>query len=64
MKKLEHCFQSTVEIPRIKVAKKQKLETLVNEESLTLAKFIRNETKIWYPRLPFLTQIREGNINE
>lgn len=51
-------------MPRIKVGKRQKLETLINEESLTLAKFIRNEPKIWYPRLPFLTQIQEGNFNE
>ena len=42
----------TVEIPRIKVGKKQTIETLINEEALLLAKFLRNERKEWVPRIP------------
>jgi hypothetical protein len=43
-----------VEIPRIKHDKKQTLDTLINEEALLLAKFLRNERKAWNPRLPKL----------
>jgi hypothetical protein len=32
-------LESTVEIPRIKVGKRQTLETLINEEVLLLAKY-------------------------
>ena len=39
-----------VEIPRIKVGKKQTIETLINEEALLLAKFLRNERIDWIPR--------------
>jgi hypothetical protein len=30
---------------------KQELETLINEEALLFAKFLRNETKEWKPRI-------------
>jgi hypothetical protein len=40
-----------VEIPRIRHGKKQTLDTLINEEVLLLAKFLRNERKEWIPRL-------------
>lgn len=33
-------------IPRIKVGKRQEIETLINEEALLLAKFLRDETKV------------------
>jgi hypothetical protein len=45
-------FESSVEIPRIKHGKRQTLDTLVSEEALLLAKFLRNEGKEWNPRLP------------
>ena len=51
MKKLEIFFESNVEIPRIKVGKKQTVETLINEEALILAKLLRNERNNWVPRL-------------
>jgi len=51
MKKLEIYFDSTIEVPRINVGKKQSIETLINEEALLLAKFLRNERKKWKPRL-------------
>jgi CRISPR/Cas system-associated endonuclease Cas1 len=51
MKKLNNFFESTVEIPRIKVGKKQSVETLIREEALLLAKFLRHERKTWTPRI-------------
>ena len=33
------------------VGKKQTIETLINEEVLLLAKFLRNEHKNWKPRI-------------
>ena len=43
--------ESKVEIPRIKVGKRQNIETLINEEVLLLAKFLRNEKETWIPRI-------------
>ena len=54
IKKLNAYFESTVEIPRINVGKKQKLETLIDEEALLLAKYPRDERKNWTPRIPKL----------
>src|SRR4030042_1769582 len=50
LKQSEDFFQSTDGIPRIRVGKKQKSETLVNEEALLLAKFLRCERDEWMPR--------------
>jgi hypothetical protein len=49
--KLKAYFESYVEVPRIRVGKKQKIETLINEEALLLAKFLRNEHTSWLPRI-------------
>ena len=49
---LNGLFNREVEIPRIKHGKKQTLDTLISEEALLLAKFLRNERKEWIPRLP------------
>lgn len=54
IKKLNVYFESKVEIPRIKVGKRQKLETLIDEEALLLAKYLRNERKSWEPRIVML----------
>jgi CRISPR-associated protein Cas1 len=54
MKQLNRYFESSVEIPRIKVGKKQIIETLINEEVLLLAKFLRDEWKMWIPRIAVL----------
>ena len=51
MKKLEILFETTVEVPRIKVGKKQTIERLINEESLLFAKHLRNERRNWAPRI-------------
>jgi CRISPR-associated protein Cas1 len=44
-------IESKVDIPRIKVGNVQTLETLISEEALLLAKFLRNERKEWNPRI-------------
>lgn len=54
IKKLNVYFESTVEIPRIKIGKRQKLETLIDEEALLLAKYLRDERKSWVPRIAIL----------
>jgi hypothetical protein len=52
MKELDDYFELIIEVPRIKVGKKQKIETLINEEALLFAKYLRDERKTWNPRLP------------
>jgi CRISPR-associated protein Cas1 len=49
--KLQDYFMRTVKIPRMKVGKKQELETLIDEEALLLGKYLRNERKEWIPRV-------------
>jgi len=51
VKSLNEYFQIKVEVPRIRVGKKQEIETLINEEALLLAEFLRNEKQTWIPRL-------------
>lgn len=43
-----------IEIPRIIIGEKQELETLINEEALLFAEFLRNETESWQPRTAIL----------
>jgi len=52
---LKSLFEKKVEIPRIKHGKRQTLDTLINEEALLLAKFLRNEREKWIPRISGLT---------
>ena len=54
MKQLNKFFESYVEIPRMRVGKKQTIETLINEEALLLGKYLRNESKSWISREPIL----------
>lgn len=51
MNRLNKYFEMTVEIPRIRHGKRQTLETLINEEALLLAKYLRNERRDWNPRI-------------
>jgi hypothetical protein len=51
MKQLNKFFEAYVEVLRIRVGKKQTIETLINEEASFLAKFLRNERKTWIPRI-------------
>ena len=52
LKSLSLFFRSKVEIPRIKVGKRQEVETLISEEALLFAKYLREEIPAWNPRLP------------
>jgi len=54
MKQLNNFFESYVEVLRMRVGKRQTIETLINEEALLLAKFLRGERKIWKPRLDLI----------
>jgi len=54
MKQLSQYFECEVEIPRIKVGKRQEIQTLINEEALLLAKYLRDEKKSWVPRIAIL----------
>ena len=51
MRGLNAHLESKVEVPRIRHGSKQTLETLINEEALLLAKYLRNERKTWVPRI-------------
>jgi CRISPR/Cas system-associated endonuclease Cas1 len=51
MRGLNKLFESEFDIPRIRHGKKQTLETLINEEALLLAKYLRNEIIAWNPRI-------------
>jgi len=45
-------FERIVEVPRIKHGNKQTLDTLISEEALLLAKYLRGEHGTWTPRIP------------
>jgi len=49
--KLNAYFETKVEIPRIRVGRKQQIETLISEEALLFAKYLRNERQTWNPRI-------------
>jgi hypothetical protein len=51
MRVLNQYFESMVEIPRNRVGKKQTIETLINEEALLFAKYLRDERETWIPRI-------------
>jgi hypothetical protein len=51
MKHLRDYFESYVKIPRVKVGKRQTFESLINEEAMLFAKFLRNERKNWNSRI-------------
>lgn len=48
--RLNEYFETVVEIPRIKVGERQTIETLISEEALLFAQFLRNKRKEWSPR--------------
>ncbi|MEM3737713.1 MAG: CRISPR-associated endonuclease Cas1 [Candidatus Bathyarchaeia archaeon] len=52
MEKLNGFFESKIELSRIKFGESQTVETLINEEALLLAKYLRGERETWMPRLP------------
>jgi len=48
---LNRYFRTKVEIPRIRRGEKQEIETLINEEALLFAKYLRGEKPTWHPRV-------------
>jgi len=54
MKQLNAFFEAIVEVPRIRIGKNQTIETLINEEALLFAKFLRDEQKTLTPRVAIL----------
>jgi len=54
MKQLNAFFEARVEVPRIRIGGRQTVETLINEEALLLAKFLRDERTNWTPRIAVL----------
>lgn len=56
-KKLNDYFETFVGIPRIRVGNRQTIETLISEEVLLLAKFLRAELEKWIPRVAFVRSI-------
>ena len=57
VKGIEELFEAKVEIPRIRHGKNQTIETLINEEALLLAKYLRNEKEFWKPQTPMLERL-------
>jgi hypothetical protein len=53
-RQLNGYFEFKVEVPRIKHGQRQTLETLINEEALLFAKFLRHERETWTPRISVL----------
>ena len=51
MRNLNDYFDTKIELPLIRYGKRQRIETLINEEALLLAKYLRNERKTWIPRM-------------
>jgi len=51
VRKLYRYFESTVDVSRIMHGNRQTLETLISEEALLFAKFLRDERKVWVPRI-------------
>lgn len=53
--KLNEYFGAKVNVSRVNIKSKyQELESLINEEAMLLAKYVRNEKKEWIPRIPKL----------
>jgi CRISPR/Cas system-associated endonuclease Cas1 len=48
-------FDAVVNFPRIRKGNRQKLETLIKEESLLLAQYLRSERRSWSPRIAGLS---------
>ena len=55
MSKLNLFFESIVEIPRVRHGNKQTVETLINEETMLFARYLRDEKPTWHPRIVALS---------
>lgn len=50
-RKLNSFFETTLDIPRVKHGRRQTVETLINEDVLLLAQYLRNERPSWSSRV-------------
>jgi len=50
-KSLNRLFQSKVDVSRVRMGKRQEIETLINEEALLFVQYLRNEKHVWVPRI-------------
>jgi CRISPR-associated protein Cas1 len=55
VKALNQYFQSKIRIPRVRMGEQQEIETLINEEALLFAQYLRNERQTWIPRIANLS---------
>jgi CRISPR-associated protein Cas1 len=51
LRELNKFFEVKVEVARIRNGEKQTIETLINEEALLFAKYLRHEISSWNPRI-------------
>jgi CRISPR-associated protein Cas1 len=51
VKGLNQHFENKITIPRIRRGTQQEIETLINEEALLFAQYLRNEKPSWIPRI-------------
>jgi hypothetical protein len=58
MRELNDYFDTKIVLPRIRSGNRQRIETIINEEMLLLAKHIRNENDEWNPRITTLLRAR------
>jgi hypothetical protein len=52
MRGLNDFFESIVEVKRISRGEHQTIETMINEDALIFAKYLRKEMRNWTPRIP------------
>jgi CRISPR-associated protein Cas1 len=52
---LNQFFEGMVEVKRIRNGEHQTIETLINEEALLFAKYLRNDSTLWKPRIIVLS---------
>jgi CRISPR-associated protein Cas1 len=57
VKSLNQHFESKIDIPRIRRGEQQEIETLINEEALLFAQYLRNEKPSWNPRIVLFQQV-------
>jgi CRISPR-associated protein Cas1 len=55
MRRIDAYFLTKVSIPRIRMGERQEIETLISEEALLLARYLRDEKPTWNPRIVALS---------
>jgi CRISPR/Cas system-associated endonuclease Cas1 len=61
MDQLNGFFESYIEIPKIKVGERQTIETLINEEALLFAKYLRDEIPTWVLRIAVAQELLDSH---